>query len=92
MTIPHPAITRRRCSHDRQLRRLQDWDGLFQFDWGGTDSDARRITGYFALQQHPAKLAFLPAAALMFRRGDVELARGTARLHIPAGQAEEFAR
>ena len=69
---------------------LQDWDGLFQFDWGGTDSDSRRITGYFALQQHPAKLAFLPAAALMFRRGDVEVARGTARLAIPARQAEEL--
>jgi hypothetical protein len=69
---------------------LQDWDGLFQFDWGGTDSDARRITGYFALQQHPAKLAFLPAAALMFRRGDVEAARGTARLGIPAVQAEQL--
>lgn len=69
---------------------LQDWDGLFQFDWGGTDPDARRITGYFALQQHPAKLAFLPAAALMFRRGDVERAHGTARLFIPATQAEEL--
>jgi hypothetical protein len=69
---------------------LQDWDGLFQFDWGGTDSDSRRITGYFALQQHPAKLAFVPAAALMFRRGDVEAARGTARLSIPTGQVEEL--
>jgi hypothetical protein len=69
---------------------LQDWDGLFQFDWGGTDSDARRITGYFALQQHPGKLAFLPAAALMFRRGDVEPARGIARLGIPAAQVEEL--
>jgi hypothetical protein len=69
---------------------LQDWDGLFQFDWGGTAADARRITGYFSLQQHPAKLAFLPAAALMFRRGDVEAARGKARLAIPAGQAEEL--
>ena len=66
------------------------WDGLFQFDWGGTDPDARRITGYFALQQHPAKLAFLPAAALMFRRGDVAPARGTARLSIPAGQVEQL--
>ena len=69
---------------------VQDWDGFFQFDWGGTDWDARRITGYFALQQHPAKLAFLPAAALMFRRGDVPAARGTARLAIPAAQAEEL--
>lgn len=69
---------------------LQDWDGLFQFDWGGTDSDARRITGYFALQQHPAKLALLPAAALMFRRGDVPAATATARLAIPAAHAEEL--
>jgi hypothetical protein len=68
----------------------QDWDGIFQFDWGGTDADARRITGYFALQQHPAKLAFLPAAALMFRRGDVDAAPGTARLSIPAAQAAEL--
>jgi hypothetical protein len=69
---------------------LQDWDGLFQFDWGGPDADARRITGYFSLQQHPAKLAFLPAAALMFRRGDVEAALSTARLAIPAAQVEEL--
>jgi Beta-galactosidase len=69
---------------------LQDWDGLFQFDWGGTDPEARRITGYFSLQQHPAKLAFLPAAALMFRRGEVEALSGTARLQIPAPQVEQL--
>jgi hypothetical protein len=69
---------------------LQDWDGLFQFDWGGANPDSRRITGYFSLQQHPAKLAFLPAAALMFRRGDVEAARATARLDMPVVQAEEL--
>jgi hypothetical protein len=69
---------------------LQDWDGLFQFDWGGGDADSRRITGYFSLQQHPAKLAFLPAAALMFRRGDVEAARASALLNIPAARVEEL--
>ena len=69
---------------------LQDWDGFFQFDWGGTDPEARRITGYFSLQQHPAKLAFLSAAALMFRRGDVEALSGTARLQIPAPQVAEL--
>ena len=67
---------------------IQDWDGLYQFDWGGTDSAVRQISGFFALQQHPAKLAFLPAAALMFRRGDVPVASGTARLTIPTGQVE----
>ena len=69
---------------------VQDWDALFQFDWGGTDADVRQIAGYFALQQHPGKLAFLPAAALMFRRGDVTTASGMARLAISATQAEEF--
>jgi hypothetical protein len=67
---------------------LQDWDGFFQFDWGGTDPDSRRISSYFSLQQHPGKLAFLPVAALMFRRGDVEPLRATARLTIPASQVE----
>ncbi|MBI5395605.1 MAG: cellulase family glycosylhydrolase [Verrucomicrobia bacterium] len=70
---------------------VQDWDGFFQFDWGGTDGNDGKINGYFALQQHPGKLAFLPGAALMFRRGDVAPARGTACLNIPAGQVEKLA-
>ena len=69
---------------------LQDWDGLFQFDWGGTNPESRRIAGYFSLQQHPAKLAFLPAAALMFRQAGVEAAGGTARLAVPAAQVDEL--
>lgn len=69
---------------------LQDWDGLFQFDWGGANPETGRISGYFSLQQHPAKLAFLPVAALMFRRGDVEAASAIARLDIPTMQAEEL--
>ncbi len=69
---------------------VQDWDGFFQFDWGGTDPDSRRISGYFSLQQHPGKLAFLPAAALMFRRGDVPAARGSAHLEIPRSEVEEL--
>jgi hypothetical protein len=69
---------------------LQDWDGIFQFDWGGTDNDSRRISGYFSLQQHPAKLAFLPAAALMFRRGDVDALRSTALLRIPEAEVADL--
>ncbi|MCX6899024.1 MAG: beta-galactosidase [Verrucomicrobia bacterium] len=68
----------------------QDWDGFFQFDWGGTNWADGKINGYFALQQHPAKLAFLPAAALMFRRGDVAPAKGAMRLSIPAGEVEKL--
>jgi hypothetical protein len=69
---------------------LQDWDGLFQFDWGGINPDSGRIAGYFSLQQHPAKLAFLPAAALMFRRGDVDAAAAVATLMIPTGKVDEW--
>lgn len=69
---------------------LQDWDGVFQFDWGSPDFDAQRIGNFFSLQQHPGKLAFLPAAALMFRRGDVAAATATARLMIPGTQVEEL--
>jgi hypothetical protein len=68
---------------------VQDWDGIFQFDWGGTTM-SDKIGGFFSLQQHPGKLAFLPAAALMFRRGDVAAARGSVRLAIPSDQAEEL--
>lgn len=70
---------------------VQDWDGVFQFDWGGTNAAAGKIDGYFALQQNPGKLAFLPAAALMFRRGDVSPAAGTATLAIPATQVAALA-
>ena len=69
----------------------QDWDGFFQFDWGGTEWSDGRIGGYFALQQHPGKLAFLPAAALMFRRADIAPARGAMRLGIPAGEVDKLA-
>lgn len=69
---------------------VQDWDGLFQFDWGGTGWNEEKIGGFFALQQHPAKLAFLPAAALMMRRGDVAVARSEARLDIPTKSVEKL--
>ena len=49
-----------------------DWDGIFQFDWGS--GTAARLCGFFRLEGNPAKLAFLPAAGLAFRRGDVTAA------------------
>lgn len=69
----------------------QDWDGFFQFDYGDTSWTSGKINGFFMLEQNPVKLAFLPAAAVMFRRGDVAPARGTARLDLPASQVEELA-
>lgn len=51
----------------------EDWDGLFAFAYSHRrdDWDTRRITSFFDIDQHPAKMATLPAAIAMFCRGDV---------------------
>ncbi len=52
---------------------LQDWDGIFLFDYGSQDNwDTRRIRGYFDIDQHPVKMATLIPAYMMFIRGDVK--------------------
>ncbi len=52
---------------------MQDWDGVFAFDYGDTrdDWDSKRIVGFFPIDQNPAKMVTLPAAVALFRRGDV---------------------
>ncbi|MDR3635304.1 MAG: carbohydrate binding domain-containing protein [Isosphaeraceae bacterium] len=52
---------------------LQDWDGVFAFAYSHRkdDWDARRITSFFDIDQHPLKMATLPAATALFLRGDV---------------------
>jgi hypothetical protein len=51
---------------------LQDWDGLWLFDYGyGCPAVTMGyVRSYFELGQHPTKLANLPLAANLFRRGD----------------------
>jgi len=52
---------------------LQDWDGIFLFDYGSRDDwDAMRIRGYFDVDQHPIKMASFIPAYMVFVRGDVE--------------------
>lgn len=64
---------------------LQDWDGIFQFDWGVYRWDNNRIAGFFALQSNPLKLAFLPAAAVIYRAAAVAPLNSTAHLTLPGG-------
>ena len=62
---------------------LQDWDGIFLFDYGSRDNwDTRAIRGYFDVDQHPAKVATLIPAYMIFVSGDVRPAHEvvTARL------------
>ncbi len=49
---------------------FQDWDMIYLFDYGdyGTGASNDKINGYFGISSDPAKTAFLPAAALIFRR------------------------
>ena len=78
-TIPRPIImaAKRRCC-SRPMPGLQDWDGLWLFDYGpGNDGTATMgyARGFFDTAQHPTKMANLLLAANLFRRGDVRPAR-----------------
>lgn len=57
---------------------LQDWDALYVYSYAHSRPDGwdtRKINGFFDIDQHPTKMVTLPAAAAMFRRGDVAAAR-----------------
>ena len=57
---------------------LQDWDALYVYSYAhGRNSgwDSRKINGFFDIDQHPTKMATLPAAAALFVRGDVSAAK-----------------
>jgi len=71
----------------------QDWDALFEFDYGtygaaasnGTeDSPNSKIQGFFPLAPDPAKEAFLPSAALIFRLGELAPLASFETLHLSA--------
>ncbi len=52
---------------------LQDWDGLWLFDYGQGDPAGALgyVSGFFTTGQHPTKLPNLLLAANLFRRGDL---------------------
>lgn len=83
----HPAPNAAACEMFPMVATfaaLQDWDGIFQFDWGSSGSGENKIGRFFDLQNHAGKLAFLPAAAMLFRGGLLEPHRATASLVLPA--------
>jgi hypothetical protein len=53
---------------------LQDWDGVFAYTYNRrtNDWDTQRITSFYDIDQHPTKMATLPAALALFMRGDIE--------------------
>ncbi|MBN1342686.1 MAG: carbohydrate binding domain-containing protein [Phycisphaerae bacterium] len=75
------------------LGSLQDWDAIFiySFQHGSDNWRARKIQSFFDVNGNPLVMGLLPAAAMMYRRGDVAPCREfiTLRLgdHAPSWQA-----
>ena len=82
---PAPSDYRAECMPMlASFAALQDWGGIFQFCYGARPDDwgAAALQSYFRMVTDPAKVAFFPVAANLFRRGDVAMARREARLRI----------
>lgn len=64
---------------------FQDWDIIYLFDYGsyGARADNEKIQGYFGIGSNPAKTAFLPAAAMIFRAGEMTPANDPLVLNVP---------
>jgi len=73
---------------------LQDWDGLFAFAYShrSNDWDTRRIPNFFDIDQHPTKMATLPAALALFLRGDIQPPGSPAVAETTAANALESVR
>ncbi len=57
---------------------LQDWSALYHFNFkNAAKLESDRITSFFDLPGHPGKQAFMPLAALVFRKGLI------AEMHTP---------
>ncbi|MHC4399257.1 MAG: carbohydrate binding domain-containing protein [Planctomycetota bacterium] len=57
---------------------FQSWDGVFPFAYcHNSDFEPRRISSYFDVKGHTAKIAHMPACAALLLRGDVAPARRT---------------
>ncbi len=50
---------------------LQDWDAIFAYSYSHDGYTNRSIDNFFDLVGHSPKMAAMPAAAAIFRRGDV---------------------
>ena len=72
----------------------QDWDGVIVHNFVnfGCERWAEpRIGGFFDTAPHPAKTSMVVAAAMMFRRGDVQPATPCARLSVPRDRVVDIA-
>jgi hypothetical protein len=73
---------------------LQDWDGVFAFAYShrANDWDKGYFSSFFDIDQHPLKMATLPASLSLFMRGDVAPAKTAAIANIQQDIGIEEAR
>jgi hypothetical protein len=67
---------------------FQDWDAIYLFDYGdyGAGVSNDQINGYFGVSSNPAKMAFLPAAAMIFRAEGIPVGADATILSLTAAQ------
>jgi len=67
---------------------LQDWGGLTVYTYRHTSRvPVDTLSGAFETFNDPARFGLFPTAALLFRRGDVDVARETVVLTVPEAEA-----
>jgi len=73
---------------------LQDWDGIFFYTWESKlhGQWTPHVTGEFDIVLDPAKIAQLPAGAMIFLRGDVSAAKQVLTRSYSTDQISEAAR
>jgi hypothetical protein len=71
---------------------LQDWDGFYTFAYPptGTGEDNEAMDGFFDAGKNPAKVAFYPSTALMFRLGLVPPLPAAETLLVPPRPWETY--
>ncbi|MES2570515.1 MAG: carbohydrate binding domain-containing protein [Verrucomicrobiota bacterium] len=73
---------------------LQDWDGIFAFAYSHRHNDWAKgyVSSFFDIDQHPTKMATLPASLALFLRGDVRPAKEERIATVPIETVQEHAR
>lgn len=75
------------------IAALQDWDGLIvhnYVNYGCEQWNERRWSGFFDTATRPEMMAFLPAAAIIFRTGAVAPLTRETTLELPRRQIPEM--
>ena len=64
---------------------VQDWDAIFLYTYGHEEKGVKAgyVTGFFDIGPHPAIMANVPVASLLFRRGDLDPQKRLLRVPLP---------